>query len=85
MSDITVPATGAHIHAGDASIAGPVVVALDPPDETGVSAGCVTDVERALVKAIRKHPADYYVNVHTSDFPAGAVRGQLSKWAPGRR
>ncbi len=84
VSDITLPATAAHIHAGDASVAGPVVVTLDPPDETGISTGCVTGVERALIKAIRKHPADYYVNVHTADFAAGAVRGQLSRWAPGR-
>lgn len=85
VSDVTLPATGAHIHAGDASVAGPVVVALDPPDEAGLAKGCVKGVDRSLIKAIRKHPADYYINVHTSDFPAGAVRGQLSKWAPGRR
>lgn len=84
VSDVTLPALAAHIHAGADGVAGPVVVTLDPPDATGVSAGCVTDLERSLVKAIRKHPAEYYVNVHTSDFTDGAVRGQLSRWAPGR-
>jgi hypothetical protein len=29
------------------------------------------------VKDILTNPAAYYVNVHTSDYPAGAVRGQL--------
>ncbi|CAN5475396.1 hypothetical protein BH24CHL9_BH24CHL9_03510 [soil metagenome] len=78
-----LPATGAHIHVGAASLSGPIVVALAPPDETGVSQGCVA-VDKALVKAIRKNRADYYVTVHTSQFPAGAIRGQLEKWAPGR-
>ncbi len=37
-------------------------------------------VARSLVKDIRKHPSDYYVNVHsTPGFEAGAIRGQLSK------
>lgn len=84
VTGVTLPATGAHIHAGAAGVAGDVVVTLTPPDENGLSAGCVTDLERSLIKDMRKHPAQYYVNVHTSDFPGGAVRGQLSKWAPGR-
>jgi hypothetical protein len=76
VSNITLPATGAHIHVGSATQAGPVVVGLVPPDATGMSGGCV-DAPKALIKAIRKNPANYYVNVHTSDFPAGAIRGQL--------
>jgi hypothetical protein len=83
VSGLTLPALAAHIHAGAAGEVGDPVVMLDPPDETGVSAGCVT-VARALVKAIRKHPAEYYVNVHDSVYPSGAARGQLGRWAPGR-
>lgn len=33
----------------------------------------------ALIDAIRKDPSAYYVNVHNAPFPAGAVRGQLTK------
>lgn len=84
VENITLPATGAHIHDGDATVAGPVVVTLEPPDATGESQGCVTGVDRALIKDIRKNRSEYYVNVHTTDYPAGAVRGQLEKWAPGR-
>jgi len=29
------------------------------------------------IKAIRTRPGQYYVNVHTADYPAGAARGQL--------
>jgi hypothetical protein len=83
VQDITLPATGAHIHVGDATTFGPVVVGLEPPDATGESKGCVS-ADRGLIKTIRKNRSDYYVNVHTSDFLAGAIRGQLEKWAPGR-
>jgi hypothetical protein len=76
VSNITLPAAAAHIHAGVAGVAGPVVVTLLTPDADGSVSGCVA-VDRALVKQIHKNPAGYYVNVHTSDFPAGAVRGQL--------
>lgn len=76
VEDITLPAIGAHIHVAPVGEPGPVVIPLTPPDEDGTSSGCV-HADRALVKAITKDPAAYYVNVHTTDFPAGAVRAQL--------
>ncbi|HEX9616056.1 MAG TPA: CHRD domain-containing protein [Anaerolineales bacterium] len=79
VSDILLPAIGAHIHVGTADVAGPVVVPLTPPDESGISKGCMSGVDPGLIRAIGQNPAGYYVNVHTTDFPAGAVRGQLSK------
>lgn len=71
------PATAAHIHIGAPDVAGPVVVPLAAPT-SGSSSGCAT-VSRELAKDILKNPSDYYVNVHNAAFPAGAVRGQLSK------
>jgi hypothetical protein len=79
VRNITLPATGAHIHSGAAGVAGPIVVSLTAPDASGTSAGCVTGVDPALVSQILMHPDQYYVNVHTSDFPAGAIRGQLMR------
>lgn len=79
VENITLPATAAHIHSGAADVAGPVVVALTAPGADGTSSGCVENVDRDLIKAIRQDPAAYYVNVHTlPGFGAGAVRGQLS-------
>jgi hypothetical protein len=69
------PATAAHIHVGAVGVAGPVVVPLAPP--TGGSVSACAEVDRELALKILKRPADYYVNVHNADFPAGAVRGQL--------
>jgi hypothetical protein len=71
------PATAAHIHKGAVTVAGPVVVPLAPPTG-GTSSGCA-EVTRELALAILNNPSDYYVNVHNADFPAGAIRGQLSK------
>ena len=80
VSDITLPATGAHIHVGTADVAGPVVVGLTPPDASGSSSGCVEGVSRELINNIIQNPEQYYVNVHTLPlYAAGAVRGQLSK------
>jgi hypothetical protein len=75
--NITLPAAAAHIHRGGAGEAGPIVVPLRTPNAQGQSSGCVT-VSRAIVSQILANRALYYVNVHTSDFPGGAVRGQLS-------
>src|SRR5919106_2573095 len=83
VSDITLPATGAHIHVGTADVAGPIVVPLTPPDASGSSSGCVENVDKDLIKAIRKDPSGYYVNVHTTDFPGGAVGGPVSPYRPG--
>ena len=71
-------ATAAHIHAGATGTAGDPVVTLEAPGEDGDSDDC-TEVDRALAIAIIRNPASYYVNVHNADYPAGAIRGQLSK------
>jgi hypothetical protein len=70
-------ATAAHIHAGGADVAGPVVVPLEAPAD-GASEACAT-VERDLAQMLLQAPEDYYVNVHNAAFPAGAIRGQLAK------
>ncbi len=70
-------ATAAHIHTGTADVAGPVLVGLAAPG-SGSSKGCV-DLDKEKVKEIIQNPANYYVNVHNTEFPGGAVRGQLSK------
>lgn len=69
----------AHIHAGTAGQNGPVVVPLVPPvvGNPGTSSRCVRNLDPVLVQRIRLTPSNYYVNVHTEDFPGGALRGQL--------
>lgn len=65
----------AHIHKAPAGVNGPVVVPLTPPAD-GVVHACAA-VDPVLANDIAANAAGYYVNVHTTAFPAGAVRGQL--------
>jgi CHRD domain len=69
--------TAAHIHIGSATVAGPVVVPLFAGSFAGTASGCVSGVSEELIKAIRQNPENYYVNIHSDVFPAGAIRGQL--------
>lgn len=78
VSGIALPASAAHIHVAPPTAPGPVVVPLAAPDVSGHASGCVS-ADRELIKAIRQNPSAYYVNVHNSEYPGGAVRGQLSK------
>lgn len=77
VSNITLPATFAHIHQAAPGIRGAVVVTLSAPDDAGSATGCASGVDRDLIHDILINPQSYYVNVHTSDYMAGAVRGQL--------
>jgi hypothetical protein len=59
-----------HIHSAPAGVNGPIVV-----DFGGVLVGGpLADPDLAAVLA---NPANFYVNVHTTAFTAGAIRGQV--------
>ena len=72
-----LPAAAAHIHTGKAGKNGPVIIPLMAPGKTGHAAACVHSVNASFIKGMMNHPTSYYLNVHTTDYPNGAVRGQL--------
>jgi hypothetical protein len=69
---------GIHIHGpAPAGTTAPVVQPLTP---TGAEVGIVAEgtfTNPALVAAALENPELYYVNVHTTVCPEGAIRGQL--------
>ena len=69
--------TAAHIHHAADGVAGPIVVMLPTPIFNS-STGCMT-IDSTLYDQIKASPSSFYVNVHTGDFPSGAVRGQLAQ------
>jgi hypothetical protein len=78
------PPTDGHIHAGNVGTNGGVAVGLFtvkgglPASISGI-AGSVGGVKSDLTEKIRKSPSGFYTNLHTGEFPGGAVRGQLFK------
>jgi hypothetical protein len=86
FDDTGTPNRG-HIHVGAAGVNGAIVLPLFeligmPADarnedlEEGHLEGCVT-ADPALLAQIEANPAGYYVNLHNTRFPGGAIRGQL--------
>lgn len=66
--------TGAHIHrASDSS----VVVNFNPNFSGGGATGTVPGAAQSLINEIVANPSAFYVNVHSSEFPNGAIRGTL--------
>ena len=84
-SNLTGVPAAAHIHQGAAGVNGGVVIpapGVSFPDLTATgTTGCV-DVAGTTAQAIVDNPAGFYANVHTTDFPGGAIRGQLSRSTP---
>jgi CHRD domain len=77
VADLT-DVTAAHIHfTSNGQIA--VGLTLPVPFE-GTAIGC-SDTTRALVKQILMHPENFYVNIHTTTYPTGALSGTLHKGA----
>ena len=76
VSHVSLPATAAYIQLGSSGIVGPIVAALVAPNASGDSSGCV-GLAPGVAAAILANPSGYYVNIFTSEFTAGAVRGQL--------
>lgn len=68
--------TAAHIHTGAIDVDGPVLVDLMGDFGTSSASGSVT-ASQEDIDAITANPSGHYVNIHTNEFPGGAIRGQL--------
>jgi hypothetical protein len=76
-SGIDGTVVAAHIHVAPEGVPGPVVVPLfagtfDGSDKTR---DCVS--ANGLADDILADPSSYYINIHSTVYPAGAIRAQL--------
>jgi hypothetical protein len=70
-----------HIHRSAPGTNGGPVVDLDTFGEPfgPTSAGCTVVDDAALLRDMVQHPRRYYVNLHTTAYPGGEIRGQLAE------
>jgi hypothetical protein len=67
----------AHIHRhADGGI---VVDLITAPESGNRFTGCTEDVAKSQIRRILRRPRRFYVNVHTTPFPGGAVQGTLRR------
>jgi hypothetical protein len=83
VKNLSMAPFGAHIHPGPRQVAGPVAVPLlTPPAATSSVSACITAddagvMTNAELAAIVADPGAFYVNVHTTNYQPGEIRGQL--------
>jgi hypothetical protein len=74
FTNMSGPATAAHIHIAERGTPGPVVVPLCAPCTSGATG--TANINATVLAAIQSDRA--YVNVHTRQNPAGEIRDQVS-------
>ena len=91
FSGLSAPATMSHIHFGLPGTTGPVILPFTSPGPlpvtSGSFAGTLTSADLIpnaaaginnfadAIAAIQNHQT--YINIHTSNFPGGEIRGQI--------
>jgi len=76
-----------HIHPGAAGASGAPIVDFAPTSGESALSKCVAPItsptSATVIADIIANPANFYVNVHTTEFTGGAIRGQLAVHADG--
>ncbi|MFF7731188.1 CHRD domain-containing protein [Streptomyces sp. NPDC008001] len=76
------PPTAAHLHQGVRGKNGDVRIpffAQKLPDGRNSATGTVKVTDGKLLEALKSGPDGFYLNLHTGEFPGGAVRGQVHR------
>ncbi|MDY7396121.1 CHRD domain-containing protein [Aureibaculum sp. 2210JD6-5] len=67
--------TAGHIHEGDATVNGGVLINLELADETQLGITKSLELESSMLTQLKND--DLYVNIHSTDHPSGLMRGQI--------
>ena len=76
VQDLDQP-TAAHLHEAGPGATGEVVLALSAPADGEGSVDACVSVDPAVLARLGDNTSDFYINVHSTSFPDGALRGQL--------
>jgi len=90
VNGLTAPASGAHIHVGASTVAGPIVVPYTvSATQSGVVTSGTIDLTYPIVSGnttitgdslkVLLNNGNAYTNVHNGSFPSGEIRGQILK------
>ncbi len=74
---LSTPVTVGHIHLGARNAKGGVVIPLVVGSGTDWTVNTCVAASPTVLAGIAANPRDYYVNVHSEQFKAGEIRGQL--------
>jgi hypothetical protein len=88
VTGLTTPATGAHIHVGASTVAGPIIVPYTvSATQNGIVSSGTIDLTFPIVSGnssitgdslkVLLNNGNAYTNVHNSTFPGGEIRGQI--------
>ncbi len=92
LATVAFPASvtiqGLHLHEGNNRLNGPVQFdtglsgsnALTFANGEGFFTRDITNVNLTVLQRLLANPASFYVNLHTTTHPAGAIRGQLTRF-----
>ncbi|MFB9676898.1 CHRD domain-containing protein [Streptosporangium vulgare] len=81
----TATPTAFHIHQGKAGKNGDVKVGFFMealPGGSKAVLGSVKINDSGLLSGIKRNPKNWYLNLHTAEFPGGAVRAQMHRISP---
>ena len=70
--------TATHIHHGSSGTYGPMLWEINSGYKGDTIRGTASDIPPGVIALIARDPAEYYVKLHTPEFPGGAIRGQLA-------
>lgn len=77
--------TAAHIHHGASGTYGPMLWEIHSGYKGDAVRGTAADIPPGVITLIARQPSEYYVKLHTPQFPGGAIRGQLAPCPAGAR